>query len=283
KQLEGKHEGGVTAAAFSPDGKFCVTADERGIYMYDLADGKRKYAFPAREHHSTVTSLHFTPQGRVVSAGREPSVRVWVVGDKGAKVEHRLDARSGDVTALGVTDDGARLLLDADKTQLDVIHLEKARKERPLMTAGEAARFMTFAAWSPKLDKEGNRLIATTGGAEGVVQLWRAPTDQARGAEVARMITRGGAAATCAAFSPEGANGFVVVGTRRGAVHVWPLPTTEVKDAVYATVTHVEKLIESSGRSVNVIVDFENPKLGENTYLLGPGAAVTLVIKPKRQ
>jgi hypothetical protein len=66
-------------------------------------------------------------------------------------------------------------------------------------------------------------------------------------------------------------------------VHVWPLPTTEIKDAVTATVTHVENAIESSGRSVNVIVDFENQKLGENNFLLRPGAAVTLVIKPKRQ
>ncbi|HKB04720.1 MAG TPA: HlyD family efflux transporter periplasmic adaptor subunit, partial [Gemmataceae bacterium] len=272
-ELEGRHDGGVTAAAFAPDGKYCVTADERGIYLYTTGDGKRKYAFP-KEHNSAITALYFTPQGRVLSVGREPWVRVWQVGDQNAQVEHRLDARSGDVTSPGVTDDGARLLLDADKTQLDVIHLQDARKERPLVTAGEAARFLTFSAWSPKLDKSENRMIATTGGAEGVVQLWRAPTDQVRGAEVARLITRGGAAATCAAFSPEGANGFVVVGTKKGAVHLWPLPTAEVKDKVPATVTHVENLIDTAGRSVGVVVDFENPKLGETGYLLRPGAAV---------
>ena len=59
------------------------------------------------------------------------------------------------------------------------------------MTAGEAARFNTFAIWSPELDKKpDNRLIATTGGAEGVVQFWRAPTRELRGAEVARLYTR---------------------------------------------------------------------------------------------
>jgi WD40 repeat protein len=282
REFEGRHDGGVAAAAFSPDGKFCVTADERAIHMYDVASGKRKYTFPTREHHSPVTSLSFTPQGRVVSAGKEPWVRVWQVGTEGARVEHRVDSRSGDVTALSVTDDGSRLLLDADKTRLDVMHLQDMRKERPLVTAGEAGRFTTFAAWSPELDKKpDNRLIATTGGAEGVVQLWRAPTTAARGAEVARYVTRGAAAATCAAFSPLAENGFVVVGTRKGDVHLWNLPATTVQTDVPATVTFVEPNIESSGRTVNVLVDFVNPKVGDK-YLLRPGSAVTLVIRPRQ-
>jgi WD40 repeat protein len=283
RELDGRHDGGVAAAAFSPDGKYCVTADERAIYMYETANGKRKYTFP-REHHSSITSLSFTPQGRVVSAGREPWVRVWDVGQDGARVVHRIDSRSGDVTMPGVSDDGARLLLDADKSHLDVIHLQDLRKERPLVTAGEAVRFTTFTAWSPELDKKAdNRLIATTGGAEGVVQLWRAPTAENRGAEVARLITRGAAAATCAAFSPQGENGFLVVGTRKGDVHLWPLPSgTEVKaEVLQAQVTHVNQEIDSAGRTVNVLVDFVNPKDGDK-YLLRPGSSVTMVIRPKK-
>ena len=105
-EFDGRHEGGVTAAAFSPDGTYCATADEHGIYMYDAKRGQRKYKFSTREHHSPITSLSFTPQGRLVSAGREPSIRVWIVGTEGAKVEHRIDSRSGDVTMPGVSDDG---------------------------------------------------------------------------------------------------------------------------------------------------------------------------------
>jgi WD40 repeat protein len=282
REFEGRHDGGVAAAAFSPDGRYCVTADERAIYMYEVASGKRKYTFPTREHHSPITSLSFTPQGRVISAGREPSVRVWQVGTDGASVVHRIDARTGDVTTLGVTDDGSRLLLDADKTRLDVLHLQDLRKERPLVTAGEGGRFSTFAIWSPELDKKpDNRLIATTGGTEGVVQLWRAPTPEARGTEVARMVTRDSAAATCCAFSPLADNGFIVVGTRKGAVQLWPLPGTDVKAELNATVTTVDQNIESSGRTVNVLVDFDNPKIRDK-YLLRPGSAVTLVIKPKK-
>jgi WD domain, G-beta repeat len=284
REFEGRHDGGVSAAAFSPDGRYCVTADERGIYMYDVTAGKRMYTFPAREHHSPITALHFTPQGRVVSAGKEPSIRVWVVGKDGARVEHRIDSRSGEVPMPGVTDDGSRLLLDADKSHLDVIHLEELRKERPLVT-GESIRFSTFTAWSPELDKkQDNRLVATTGAAEGVVQLWRAPTAESRGSEVARLMTRGSAAAMCAAFSPQPENGFLVVGTRKGDVHVWPMPSdTDVKaETLPATVTHVDDSIESSGRTVNVLVDFDNPPLPGNKHLLRPGSAVSLVIRPKK-
>lgn len=277
RQLDGRHEGGVTAAAFSPDGKYCVTADEHGIYMNEVSTQKRKYTFSSKEHHSAITSLSFTPQGRVVSAGREPSIRVWVVGTEGARVEHCIDSRTGDITMPGVSDDGSRLLLDADKTQLDVIHLQELRKERPLVTAGEAARFTNFSAWSPD-----SRVIATTGAAEGIVQLWKAPTAKERASEIARLVTRDGSAATCAAFSPVADNGFVVVGTRKGHVHLWQTPAADVQEEIKAKVTHVEQSIESSGRTVNVLVDFENPKLGENRYLLRPGAAVTLVIRPKR-
>ena len=122
----------------------------------------------------------------------------------------------------------------------------------------------------------------TTGGAEGVVQLWRAPTADNRGTEIARYVTRGSAAATCVAFSPTAANGFLVVGTRKGDVHLWPLPTgTDVQAEIQTTVTAVPQEIESSGRTVNVLVDFVNQKDGDR-YLLRPGSAVTLVIRPKR-
>jgi WD40 repeat protein len=280
-ELDGKHDGGVVAAAFSPDGKYLVTADERNIYLWDVATGKKKYDFNAREHHSLITSLSFTKQGRVISTAREPSVLVWMVGDQGAKVEHRFDARTGDVGQPGVSDDGSRLLLDADKTRLDVIHLKEGRKERPIITGGESARFHTFTAWSPELKKgDDTRLIATTSSNDGVVQLWRAPTSTTRSAEVARLITRRGAQVTDAAFSPVGENGFIVVGTKKGDVHLWELPNVDdLKSELRSTVTHVENLIESSGRTSRVLVDFENPQRNGN-YQLRPGSTVTIVIQP---
>ena len=285
RDLAEQHEGAVSAAAFSPDGKYCVTADERSIHLWDTATGKKAYKFPAGEHHSPITSLTFTPQGRLVSAGKEPSVRVWLVGEKGAKVLQRFDSRTGDVASPGVSDDGSRLLLDADKARLDVIHLEEGRRERPLISVGESARFQTFAVWSPEIDKkEDNRLIATGGGAEGVVQLWRAPSPTERGTEYGQLICKNYSPVSCAAFSPlagKGAEqGFIVVGTKKGDINIWNLPTdADLKTELTAKISHIEKAIDSSGRTARVFVEFDNPKK-DGRYLLRPGAIVNLVIRP---
>lgn len=280
KELDGKHDGGVSAAAFAPDGTSLVTANERQIHLWNVGDGKKKYTFPAREHHSIITGLHFTPQGRVVSVGKEPSVRVWLVGEKNARVEPslRMDSRTGDVGALSVSDDGSRLLLDADKARLDVIHLQEGRKERPLLAA-DAVRFQTFAKWSPEIGKDDTRLIATTG-TDNVVQLWKAPTASERGAEYAHLVCT--SSATCAAFTPSADQGFIVVGTKKGELHIWDTPTdAELKSELKATVTQVSKVIDSNGRTVPVVVHFENP-VKDGKHLLRPGAVVTLVVKPKR-
>jgi WD40 repeat protein len=282
RTLEGKHEGGVTAAAFSPDGRWLVTSDERNIHLWETANGKKKYTFGGREHHSAITALHFTPQCRVVSVAKEPSIRVWSVGDKGARVEQRIDSRTGDVVSLGISPDGSRLLVDADRNRLDIVHLQDGRKERPLITAGESARLQTFAAFSS------NNLIATAGGTEGVVQLWKAPTATDRAAECANLITKYHAQPTCAAFSPpldeKGGKGvpFLVVGTKKGDVHVWEFPNTEeLKSEIVSRVTHVDNLIDSSGKTARVLVDIDNP-VRNTKSLLRPGSSVTVVIRPKK-
>ena len=84
------------------------------------------------------------------------------------------------------------------------------------------------------------------------------------------------------AFAPASGTGFVVVGTRHGAIHWWSLPTVaELKAELSTTVTFVEQAIESSGRTARILVDFENPKR-DGRYALRPGTAVTLVIKPRK-
>ena len=76
----------------------------------------------------------------MVSAGREPSVRVWKVGQDGASVVHRIDARTGDVNTLGVSDDGSRLLLK----KLDEGY-DPTDKIAALRTLHEASRRGEFA------------------------------------------------------------------------------------------------------------------------------------------
>ena len=162
----------MQAAAFSPDGTKCVTADDRGdIMLWDANNGKKLYTFP-REHNSTVLSLHFTPQCRVISVSRDNSALVWKVGDKSASVDTIFDHRSGEVNVLGVSDDGGQMLLDQDKNRMRVVDVENSRNLGSFQQSGDGAKFGSFALISPTIgDKTtGDRVILTTAGSDGLLQ-----------------------------------------------------------------------------------------------------------------
>jgi WD40 repeat protein len=277
-----RHSAGVQATAFSPDGKFCVTADgERNIFLWKTATGEKLYRFPA-EHTSPVSALHFLPQCRVVSVGRDNVVHVWKVGEKGAAIERSLEHRSGDVPQLGVTEDGNWLMLDHDKSRLQAINLGTGLPDRVLRsTGGEASQFSNFAIVSPPLDKGGNRLLLTAAGNGSVLQLWRRAPNEDRIREIRRLVVSGNAPATVAAFSPPGMEkGFIVVGTQRGDVYLWAIPLQAELDRQWTgTVVHKEATFEPTGNSIRFWVELEND--AEGPYRLKPGTAATIVIQPK--
>ncbi|MEZ6139229.1 MAG: HlyD family efflux transporter periplasmic adaptor subunit [Zavarzinella sp.] len=265
-----KHEGGVQASAFSPDGNWLVTADEKSIYMIDVAQGKLKYTFPKQKHYSSITSLTFTPQGKVVSAGKEPSIIVWKVGATGAEVDFVIEKRTGDVAHPGVTEDGRFLLVDASRNQLDMYHLGLGQKVNSIHSSLDTARFQKFAQFSPKLAGGNQRWIATMNTNEQTVQIWTSGTTTDEPYEVARLYCPRGGIALHSAFSPNATEPFIVVGTNRGEVHLWKLPATAKLGTRFdATTTFVDDALDASGR-VRVTIDFNNTD-DANRYILRPG------------
>ena len=67
----------VTSAAFSPDGKFVVTASsDKTARVWEAATGKA-IGEPLR-HEEEVTSAAFSPDGKfVVTASDDKTARVW--------------------------------------------------------------------------------------------------------------------------------------------------------------------------------------------------------------
>ncbi len=238
-------EAAITSLAFSPDGRFFASgASDGSIKMWSTWMMKKKekaedvdeivyalehYAFVPTNgvehcHDDAVTSLHFTPQCRLISAGRDKTLRVWILKEKGAALDKKvIRDRVGNVPQLGVDRDGKWMLFDQGRT-LKLYSVETHSFTHTLSTAANATPFDTLALFSPD-----SSLILTAGAPEGRLQLWRTPDGATRGFEVRQFATRERLPVTCAAFSPDAGKNSFAVSASGTKVYQWSIPTaTEV-------------------------------------------------------
>ena len=206
KEFEGSHSAAIEAIDFSNDGKYLATSAGRVVYIWNVADGKKLYALP-QEHRDTITTLHFTPQATLVTVSRDKSIRTWTLGDKGAKAATILDHRGGSVNHLGITSDGGRVLFDKSEDRLDIVNLADQRSVATLQNYDSGTRFETMALFSP------DDSLVLTGSEDAMLTVWEVSPEGGRGAERQRMMTPHGSSITCAAFSPDPNNRFIVAGT----------------------------------------------------------------------
>jgi hypothetical protein len=268
KELEKAHAAAVGAIAFSPDGRFMATAAGRDVFIWDAVAWGWKYSLPATEHRDAITSLHFTPQGTLVTASRDRSLKVWKLGAEKAAVTRTIDHRSGAVDVLGVSSDGSRVVFDHDKNRLDLLCLADRQTAGTVQNVGPTATFAALAVFN-----RDDTLLMTAGGEgelKGGIQVWTVPPAGGRAAEAARLFTPGRVGVTAASFSPTAEHRFLAVGTERGTVHLWTAPAT--RKAYTGTVEYVDA---SDNRQVTVRVIMDNRELG----LLDRSAA-TVVINP---
>lgn len=265
---EDAHALGVSALAFSADGKFIASAAGREVFVWDAETGKKRYALPA-EHQDVITCLHFTPQSNLVTASRDRTLKVWKLGtDKGLPMK-TIEHRTGAVDVLGVSKDGSRALFDKDKGRIDVVSLADKSAIGQISSPGSTAAFATLALFSPN-----EELIVTASGEgemSGALQVWRAPQVGGRGSEIARLITPGRVGVTCGGFSPVVGHPFLVVGTAQGHVHIWTPPANS---RLYEGVV---KNVEATDRdyvTVRVVLDNRELKLLDRS-------AATIIIPGK--
>jgi WD40 repeat protein len=273
--FEDAHGGSVTAAAFSPDGRFLATASGRDVSVWSVGERKKLYELPP-EHRDAVMSIRFTPQATLVTAARDRTVRVWKLGDHGASPRSVIDHRGGTVDVLGVSHDGAKVLFDKDPGRLDVVSLADERSVGTLQDSGGAARFATLALFSPD-----DRLVLTAGGEadqRGELTVWEAPQPGGRGAELRRLMAPRGAAVTCAAFSPDADKRVIAAGTADGGVYFWTTPAEREKSIVGEVVS----IVSADARSMQVRVEMPNPldQWGEG---LKERSLATIIIDPNQK
>lgn len=70
------HRVGITHLIFSADGKHLISGDRQGlICVWDL--DQHQLLTDIQAHNSAIEYLGFTPSGRLISAGRDHTVRLW--------------------------------------------------------------------------------------------------------------------------------------------------------------------------------------------------------------
>jgi WD40 repeat protein len=271
RELKGRHQSRIVSAAFAPDGKTCVTADEKEICLWDVASGDMKYRFPAH-HRGQISYVQYTPQSKLLSVARDHSLCLWKLGEKGATPDKTIDYRSGDVSVLGASPDGQSVLFDQDRA-LHILSLDDAtfqRTEGVLPAPSDASQFAAFALFSP----DGHDILAG-GTADNPLQLWKAPAPGVRAHLIRRLAVGPTSAPTCAAFAPDGS--FAVTGTQDDKVMVWRIPPeAETKQALNGTLSFTSSAMDAADRKVRIWADLPNTG---NLKLLA-GETVTLVIPP---
>ncbi len=316
------HQGAIRALAVSADWRWCASGgDDHRIGIWDLASGRRLYwlrATSGREtaHQGGVSSVHFTPDGQLVSAGRDKTIKVWQLGTTGGSLAASYPGRSGEVAQLGISPDGHYLLSD---------HSEGLRLlERDdgacagVLACRRQGRFQGLALFSPT-----GRLILAAG-SNGRLQLYRAPASPETIASLRQAYAQGlrrdtllelvggplGACATlaarqgatlptlwglhgyevryylaadtsalsCAAFAPDESVLFTA-GTDQ-AIRVWSIPPAEQWTvSLEATIASISRQVERGTERVQVRAEMDNP--ADPSLRLMPGTYVDLRLYPE--
>jgi len=291
------HHDAVTCLAISPDGKYFASGSaDHGIKVWDL-DAFRKgadkgdllYSLDAEHgaphaHNGAITSLHFTPQCRLVSASRDNTIRVWTLKETGVDpVGNPVGGRNGAVSQLGVSDDGRFMLYDQGKS-LQVLSVADGRTLYTVQSPGQQMSFETLAVFSPDAS-----LLLTGGAAEGRLVLWSAPGPDSRGYEIRQLVADEHSPVTCAAFAPRkpashDKGSLAASGTKDGYVYLWPIPSAdEVKNHPIRNVqlTTINSAVDPTTKQIGIRVAVRNQFSAQypNGRLI-PGRPVTIVIQP---
>jgi WD40 repeat protein len=269
--------GPVHAVAFSPDGRWVATGDDKAVCLWGV-DGQRLQEPFTEGHIAGITSVKFLSPKQLVSAGRDNRLVLWTLGDDGRpagspKVMH---GRGGKVSDLGVNPKTREVIFDQG-SELRLLSMPGGHIEGALENAGGTLDFTNMAQFSPD-----GLLVLTNAASDNRVQLWRLPTRERRGYELRQLIWAP-APVTCGAFAPAAAsdaqNAFIVTGTEDKAVVVWEMPSQEeATQELVATVTYVERALDTASRQIRIWAEIDN-----KARRLIPGNTATLVEYPTRK
>src|SRR5208282_4669780 len=80
-----------------------------GKHLFWLSDGDKE---ETTAHQGVVTAVQFTPDGQLVSAGRDNTLKLWKIEASSGRLLGAQAGRTGDVAQPGLSPDGKLVLFD---------------------------------------------------------------------------------------------------------------------------------------------------------------------------
>ena len=297
--FSGHHDGTIRSIALSADGRFLATGgDDKRIGIWDASSGKHLYwLHPSDDGFSTahlgaVTSLNFTPDGHLISAARDNTLKAWKLEQEKGQQAASFAGRTGDAGQLGMTPDGKHVLFDHGD-ELRILDWQKGANEGSLR-ARRQGRLQNVAIVSPS----GKIILA--GSNNGRLQLWNVPASAERisafrqaklkdqdfteklwnltGYEIRHFLLPSATVANCAVFAPDESVFFT--GGSDKVIRVWAIPAAQPwTRPLEAEITFVGSQLERGTDMVRVRAEMANP--GDPGRRVRPGTYVSLRIYPE--
>ncbi|MCS7047371.1 MAG: WD40 repeat domain-containing protein, partial [Gemmataceae bacterium] len=205
KKLDG-HAGPVYGAAFSPDGKWTLSAGaDACLRLWDTKTGKELRRLDG--HTGRIWCVAFAPDGRRAASGSfDGTVRVW---DLLSGREIRRFAHNDYVRSVVFSHDGRFLLSGGDDRLVRLWNLETAKEVRQFKGHDH---FVWCVAWS----RDGKRALSAS--LDKTVRLWNVDTG-----EQLHKLTGHTDTVLAVAFAPDGRR--AVSGSTDKNVILWELDT----------------------------------------------------------